>query len=287
MNSIAPGDPDSANPGPPPHYPPMHAPPVTHPTPLSRKRANGNAFSISATVGAVVWLAVYIFNVQRSVHSAAFVAGASLATALIAAAPVAIVAWSSGARWPLWRYPAFILTIALGVTLPSAVADGPADSDRTDERRTAAAPATVGPWTRDDSSSAKARLQQAKDQWQRAAGADGDTAEIALYQNGGQTAMLLVITMRPGSGLDKQASASPSQAVVDALAGAGVGQRSMADPGPLGGALGCGPSTNGDQLYLCAWAELGMLGTITFVDAQLTADAAAETTRAFRSGTER
>jgi hypothetical protein len=267
--------------------------------PRSKTRANENAFAIAAAVGAVVWLVVYIFSGERADHNEAYAAGASMATALISAVLVAIVAWASRTRWPMWRYPVLIGAIALGLTLRTAVVDDPpsstaapsaaadpVDSARTQERRTAAAPATVGSWTRDDSTTAKAQLQPALDQWKSAAGADGDTAKIALYGNGGQQAVLLVITTQPGSRLDEQASGSSSQAAVDVLAGAGVEERSMVDPGPLGGALGCGPSTKDQRLYVCAWVEFGMLGTLTFVDAQLTADMAAETARQFRSATE-
>jgi hypothetical protein len=259
---------------------------MPHPTPLPAERANRNAFGVAAAVGAVVWLAVDIVDAERSVRDAAYVAGQSLGTALLAAAPIAFIAWSSSSRWPLWRYPAFIGAIALVLTLISAATGDPAASGLFHQRRTAAVPAVVGAWTRDDSPTTQARIQEAKDQWQRGAGTDGDTADMALYRSGSRQALLIVVTMRPGSGLDEEASDSPAHTVVDELAGAGVVERSMFDPGPLGGALGCGPSASNSQLYLCTWAELGMTGTITFSDTQFDSDIAAEATRDFRAGTE-
>ncbi len=61
----------------------------------------------------------------------------------------------------------------------------------------------------------------------------------------------------------------------------------MLDPGPWDGALGCGPSTTLDRLQVCAWVELGMLGTVSFVDTDLTPEAAGAITRDFRQATER
>jgi hypothetical protein len=286
---------DPAPPGP---------PPPPHPVARPRKRANRDAFLVAGAMGAAVWLICFIASPLRADHNSAFVAGDAMATAFLASVPVAIAAWASATRWPLWRYVALIAVIAVGLTVvktvndrlePDRVSDGgtaaaPAGSPETEpthERRTAAAPPTVGAWTRDDSTAAQAQAQTALDQWRNRAGGDGDTAELALYWNGGQQATLFVITARPGSRMDEDTSRPPAQSVVDALAGAGVEERSMLDPGPWDGALGCGPSTTLDRLQVCAWVELGMLGTVSFVDTDLTPEAAGAITRDFRQATER
>lgn len=285
----------------PPSYPPQAGPPspygyAEHPgwgyapmpstLPPYGKRANGNAFAIAGVVGAVVWLAVGIFHASRSVHSLAFVAGESFATALIAAIPVAIIAWASRKRWPLWRYPTFIVPIAVGATLLSLVGGDLTDSSRTQQRRTATAPAAVGAWTRDASPAATDQLQQAKDNLQLRLGADAETTDMALYRRGGERAVLMVVTTRPGSGMDNDTRLSPRQAVTDELAGAGVDQPSWVDAGPLGGALGCGASAKNTLLYMCTWAELGMVGTLMLANTPHNVGSAAQLTRDFRSRTE-
>lgn len=249
------------------------------------KRANGNAFAIAGGIGALVWLVVAVFDISRSGHNLAFVTGESFGTALIAALPVALVARASRAPWPLWRYPVFIVPIAIVATLLSLLAD-PSDPSRTQQRRTAAAPAVVGAWTRDDSPAAKAQLQPAMDELRGRLGADMDTSEMALYRSGGGRAVLMVVTTRPGSSMDNDTRLSPRQAVVDELAGAGVRQPSMVDAGPLGGALGCGLSTKNAQVYTCSWAEFGMLGTLMLANTPHNVDVAPQLTRDFRWATE-
>lgn len=305
MNPMAPEDEDSSY-----RWLPPRKPPVEHPSPgpapvppwmqMPTRRANRDAFVISLAIGAAFWLFDYLITAERSVHNSAYAAGASMGAALIAALPVAFAAWSSAARWPLWRYCALIVGIGLGLMLLHSVSNsvsasgtarerasdaGPAES-ALDVHHTVDVPALVGPWVRDDSAATQVRVQQAEEQVQRGLGAEGATPDVAFYRNGDQQALLLVLTGQPGGRFDEETSASPARAVVDELAGAGVEQRTVAEPGPLGGALGCGPSTTNEQLYVCTWAERGMLGSVSFVDTPITADAAAETTRGFRAATE-
>ena len=258
---------------------------MPNPMPPYERRPNRNAWGVSAAVGVFAGVVADIVIGHWSVHNGAFVAGQAFGIALMTAVPVAIIAWASHSRWPLWRYPAFIVPIALGLTVLIVLGD-PADPSRTQQRRTAAAPAVVGAWTRDDSSVAKAQLQPAKDALEGRLGAEMDTSEMALYRSGGERAVLMIVTTQPGSSMDNDTRLSPRQAVVEELAGAGVDHPSMVDAGPLGGALGCGVSAKNAQVYMCSWAEFGMLGTLMLANTPRTADSAPQITRDFRSATE-
>jgi hypothetical protein len=276
---------------------------------VPQRRANRHAFWLAAAVGVVVWFAADVAESYLAPRTEAFMAGEALAVAIVSSLLVGVIAFVSRSRWPGWRYPVAVGALGACVAVPTllphgSVVDGhataaaaapaptagqapgtTADPTPAPVRRTATAPAAVGSWTRDDSPAARARVQQAQDQYAGRLADTGGTAELALYRKGARQAVLVLVTTQPGSELDDETE-DPEQTVVDELGGAGVDDHAMADPGALGGALACGPSTKDHRLYLCAWSELGLTGTLLLLDAHTTPADAAQLTRDFRAGSE-
>ena len=76
---------------------------------------------------------------------------------------------------------------------------------------------------------------------------------------------------------------APSATIANFMKGAQVSNASPVDPGPLGGKMSCGTSTDGQTV--CAWVDHNTLGGMVFV--QLSGSAAAAEMRSFRSDAEK
>jgi hypothetical protein len=88
-------------------------------------------------------------------------------------------------------------------------------------------------------------------------------------------------------GFQDEVSASPEQALVNFLAGFGIGDVEPVEPGPLGGVMACTddevPRLPAGYLY-CVWVDPGTLGQVTVAGRDLDLADAAELTRAVRLG---
>jgi hypothetical protein len=103
---------------------------------------------------------------------------------------------------------------------------------------------------------------------------------IGVYAPGGSSAPEFVfLGVQSGQLSDK----SPKETIGSFMTGAKVSNPSTVDPGPLGGKMECGSSTDGE--VTCAWVDHNTLGALVFVT--LKGSSAEDVARTFRGDAEK
>jgi hypothetical protein len=242
-----------------------------------------NPFKMALPWGVCVWIALAVIHVQRSTEPAAYVLGQTFAWGMIAGAAAAVLALVSRFEWRWWFYPPVVLTIGFVFYGLSSLNDSPTSSGRSTTRMELTAPASFGALDGVDAANLDEMRTEIEDKMDR--GTDGvESAVVGQYgPNGGRpTVAFFGINVAPDSRFDDEIDESPSRAVLNYLAGAGVDEGEYVETGRLGGAMRCAPVDQQGADYVCAWSTVGVLGVVTFLDEVSDIDEAAERALEFR-----
>ena len=254
-------------------------------TSIEPVKPNVHAWRFVLPLGLAAYVAFLVYLLPSNAGSNAYQAGRAVLPALLPALVVGIVAKQSATPWRWWWYPGAVLLPAFlwfGMleVVPDVAEDRVADGT---EGRSLATPDVVGDWRLIDSPAAQRRGEARLDRIE-SVGADGVYGEYAGAEGG----MFYFGATVPSSsqGLYEELQDSPTDALNNFLAGAGLNERDPVEPGPLGGAMVCGaPDQPNLQpgTFVCGWADLSTVASVTVVGRDLDRDRAAEMVRAFRA----
>lgn len=232
------------------------------------QKPTGRSFAIAVPMGIAAGIVLSGIVIRRSTEPAAYALGQSTALGAIAGLGAAVLTYVAPFKWRWWYFPPVIVAAWFMLFGLSTLQDSPTASGRSTERVELVAPTKVGALELVKVPDLEARRATVERLMRERVG-ELDSVVIGPYAvPGGKVTMVFTgLNLAPGSDFDDETTNSPARAVLNYLAGAGIKDREYVEPGRLGGAMMCGPGVmESVEVYVCAWATVGVLGSVAFAD---------------------